>query len=242
MKLLQRLSDFARWPVKLAQALAGWVVRTKPVKYLILKGWITPNGLTTSRLVIAGGQLAIFWIGYRLTGSMAFLQRVRRDIFTLFLVGGATDLFDGAIAREYSALFSEEVKKFGRNFDRHVDKVFTTVHLCYSIFYGATAQTLVAVMILGDIGATVLAVKVARLQEAVSANNLGKIKMVAQCFSVGWMIWGFGELGLLLLLGISLASGAASLWMNFTLKRAELKGQMMFRWPRRRVETQGASQ
>ncbi len=185
------------------------------VERLVARRLLTPNGLTMFRLFISIIIVAHFATGYWLTGSLVFLEATKWIVFGLFLAGALSDAFDGPVSRRYLRLLPPEDLRFGINFDRHVDKIFTgALLIIYWPTYDLPTRWVVGVLVAGDLIATVLAVLSIRLKSPIPSNEMGKAKMTLQCLGVGAVILRLQALFIQYVLVAAFTLGVASLAIN----------------------------
>lgn len=202
------LDHYRNWAVLL-------LIDNRFVEGLVKRHWLTPNGLTMFRLVVSVMIVSHFGIGYWVSQGLQFLEVTKWYIFALFLLGALSDAIDGPLARLYGSLLPQEDLRFGINFDRHVDKLFTGVLLAiYWLAYDLTTRWVVSVVIAGDVAATVLAVISVRLKSPIHSNAMGKAKMTMQCVGIGAVILRLHPIVIQYTLVAAFTLGVASLVTN----------------------------
>lgn len=185
------------------------------IERLIGAGYLTPNGITSFRLVVALIFMTLCVTGYWLKGDMLFLRELNWPLFIVFLPAALSDALDGETAKKYFHIFPGLNRNFGINFDRHVDKAFTLPLLYfYSLLYDFRTRVEIAVLIGGDILATFLAIAANRVGAPIPANELGKAKMWLQCITLGWMILNLEAVYMHYVLVSAITLGVASLMTN----------------------------
>jgi CDP-diacylglycerol--glycerol-3-phosphate 3-phosphatidyltransferase len=134
-----------------------------------------PNQLTLMRLLLAVVLFVMIDLGHFWTA------------FVLFVVAGGTDWLDGYFARKYGL-----VTTLGRMLDPFVDKVIVCGTYVYLVSIPELTQIpwgLRAWMVVVIVGREMLVTALRSFLEErgsdFSANMLGKIKMVLQCFAAG---------------------------------------------------------
>jgi len=132
-----------------------------------------PNALTVLRLLL----VPIFaWLLLLDDGQSASL---RIAAFVVFLVASLTDFVDGAIARRRNL-----VTTFGKIADPIADKALTGVALIGLSLLGELAWWVTAVILVREIGVTLLRFWVIR-RGVIPASRGGKAKTVAQMVAIG---------------------------------------------------------
>lgn len=132
--------------------------------------WNVPNLLTTIRLVLAVGVMALIanhWYGWA---------------FTAFVVAASTDWIDGFYARRYG-----QVTKLGRIFDPFVDKIIICGAFIALVEIGGSgiAAWMAIIVVARELLVTSLRGLIEGAGGDFSASQLGKWKMVLQCVAVG---------------------------------------------------------
>jgi CDP-diacylglycerol---glycerol-3-phosphate 3-phosphatidyltransferase len=130
--------------------------------------------------------------------------------FWLFIIAAATDFLDGYLARKWNL-----VTAFGRIADPFADKILITGTLIMLLQFSAATTVLthwyVVVVIAREFLVTAIRGVVEASGSAFGADQLGKWKMVAQCWAVGAF--------LLLIVGVEWVDwiAVASYWASLTL-------------------------
>jgi CDP-diacylglycerol--glycerol-3-phosphate 3-phosphatidyltransferase len=138
------------------------------------KVWNVPNQVTMARLVLSIALFAIMSFHWYLTSLV------------VFIVAASTDWIDGYWARKYG-----QVTQLGRILDPFADKII----ICGSFIYLAAApeSMIVAWMAVVVVGRELLVTALRSFIEErggdFSANMAGKLKMVLQCFAVGFSMF-----------------------------------------------------
>jgi CDP-diacylglycerol--glycerol-3-phosphate 3-phosphatidyltransferase len=156
-----------------------------------------PNILTFSRLVLTLVVLVMILYAprYYAEGNVPFPGFL--DIaFIIFVISGLTDIFDGLAARRLNV-----ASKFGRMLDPLVDKILVCgAFICFAIIgepklFGLDNTTLsiiqwlvVAVLIAREAYVTILR-HIAESKGINFATRSGKLKMLAQSFAIGTVIF-----------------------------------------------------
>ena len=132
-----------------------------------------PNALTVVRLAL----VPVFaWLLLRDDGTST---STRIAAFVVFLVASLTDFVDGEIARRRNL-----VTTFGKVADPIADKALTGVALIGLSLLGELAWWVTAVILIREIGVTLLRFWVIRLG-VIPASRGGKAKTVAQMVAIG---------------------------------------------------------
>jgi len=156
-----------------------------------------PNQITTARFIMA----IVFLVLLSLFDIAKQDEQVWiMDIaFVLFVVAALSDILDGHLARKYN-----QITAFGRILDPFVDKVLVVG--AYILFLGSnfrqedhTAATgLEAWMVVVIVARELLVSGLRGFSEAggkaFGANWWGKIKMLLQSITVGWVLTSLGRL------------------------------------------------
>lgn len=119
--------------------------------------------------------------------------------FVLFVVAALSDILDGHLARKYN-----QITSFGRILDPFVDKVLVLgafVMFLGSNFYdknGTSTSGMEAWMVVVILARELLVSSLRGFSEstgkAYAANWWGKIKMLLQSISIGWILTSLGRL------------------------------------------------
>ena len=132
-----------------------------------------PNALTVVRLLL----VPVFaWLLLRDDGMT---NSTRIAAFVVFLVASLTDFVDGEIARRRNL-----VTTFGKIVDPIADKALTGVALIGLSLLGLLAWWVTAVILIREIGVTLLRFWVIR-HGVIPASRGGKAKTVAQMVAIG---------------------------------------------------------
>jgi CDP-diacylglycerol--glycerol-3-phosphate 3-phosphatidyltransferase len=137
------------------------------------------NGLTVLRLVLVP-VFVILMVASQLTDPA---YRIAAAL--VFGVASLTDLADGWIARTFN-----QVTSFGKLADPIADKALTGTALFTLSVYGALAWWVTIVILVREIGVTLLRLWVLRYG-VIPASRGGKVKTVLQVLAIGWYIWPF---------------------------------------------------
>jgi CDP-diacylglycerol--glycerol-3-phosphate 3-phosphatidyltransferase len=137
------------------------------------------NGLTVLRLVLVPVFVVLMIAsqltqpGYRIAAAFTFG------------VASLTDLADGWFARAFN-----QVTSFGKVADPIADKALTGTALVLLSGYGVLAWWVTIVILVREIGVTLLRLWVLRYG-VIPASRGGKIKTVLQIVAIAWYIWPF---------------------------------------------------
>ena len=155
-----------------------------------------PNQITVGRFFVA-----IVFLALLTRFDVADRQRLlwMLDLaFVLFVVAALSDILDGYLARRH-----DQVTSFGRILDPFVDKILVVgafillVGRGFRDGDGVTVTGLEAWMVLIIVGRELLVSGLRGFSEsqgkAYAANRWGKIKMVTQSITVGWVIVSVGR-------------------------------------------------
>jgi len=139
------------------------------------------NALTVLRIVLIP-VFVILMIASEMT-SPAY----RIAAALAFGIASLTDFADGWIARAFN-----QVTSFGKVADPIADKALTGTALVLLSSYGALPWWVTTVILVREVGVTVLRFWVIRFG-VIPASRGGKAKTVLQILAIGWYIWPFGE-------------------------------------------------
>lgn len=150
----------------------------------IFRHW--PNRITALRFV---GALVLFGIfavfGERPASEM---RGTIHFAFWLFVVVAATDFLDGWLARR-----GNQVSAFGRIADPFVDKVLIVGAMVYLAEMPWSRDLLPATVVVIILAREFLVTAIRGYVESVGlefpADWFGKVKMIAQCMTVGAVMW-----------------------------------------------------
>ncbi len=134
--------------------------------------WNLPNGLTLLRLLLVP---LFFWLLLREDGTS---DPSRVAAFVVFVVASATDYIDGAVARSRGL-----VTNFGKIADPIADKLLTGAALIGLSLLGELPWWVTVVILLREIGVTVLRFFVIR-HGVIAAGRGGKLKTVLQGLAI----------------------------------------------------------
>jgi CDP-diacylglycerol--glycerol-3-phosphate 3-phosphatidyltransferase len=137
------------------------------------------NGLTVLRLAL----IPIFVILMVASGYTAPGYRIAAAI--AFGAASLTDLADGWIARAM-----DQVTSFGKVADPIADKALTGTALLLLSVYGALAWWVTVVILVREVGVTLLRLWVLRYG-VIPASRGGKVKTALQIAAITWYIWPF---------------------------------------------------
>lgn len=148
-----------------------------------------PNRITAMRFA---GSIVLFGILHTLADVpkdqiMEHRGRVQ-FAFWLFLITAATDYLDGYLARR-----DHHVTAFGRIADPFTDKVLILGAMIFAAVSPWMRDLLPAWIVVIILAREFLVTGIRGYVESVGqefpADGLGKIKMIAQCFAVGGLLW-----------------------------------------------------
>ncbi|MGA8296017.1 MAG: CDP-alcohol phosphatidyltransferase family protein [Acidimicrobiales bacterium] len=140
--------------------------------------WTVPNAITICRLFLAGGFVAAL-----------FAAHDRALAFVLLGIAGATDFFDGYLARRIG-----QVTTVGKIIDPSVDRLVLVTAVIASAVYGAIPVWLCAVVVARDalVSGTVL-VLAALGAARIDVNRYGKAGTFGLMCAFPLMILGDGQ-------------------------------------------------
>jgi len=137
------------------------------------------NGLTALRLVL----VPVF---FALTVASGLVHPgLRMSATVVFVVASLTDFVDGWIARTWDL-----VTTFGKVADPIADKALTGTALVLLSWYGHLTWWVTAVIVVRELGVTVLRFGVIR-REVIVASWGGKAKTLLQILAISWYLWPF---------------------------------------------------
>jgi CDP-diacylglycerol--glycerol-3-phosphate 3-phosphatidyltransferase len=137
------------------------------------------NGLTLLRIVL----VPIFVL--LMIASQMTEPAYRIAAALAFGIASMTDFADGWIARTFNLVTS-----FGKLADPIADKALTGTALVLLSIYDALPWWVTIVVLIREIGVTLLRLWVARVN-VIPASPGGKIKTVLQIVAIAWYIWPF---------------------------------------------------
>ncbi len=148
----------------------------------------TANKLTMLRFILAVLFIALFYIDG---------QVYRIAAFFIFILAAITDFFDGYIARKY-----DQITKLGKLTDPLADKVLVFSALILLLEKGFIWGWPIIIILSRDLMMGIFRAVAAGQKIVIAADNLGKIKTVAQLFSITLMLGGYAfDLPLVITMG-----------------------------------------
>ena len=207
---------------------SGWVMRvTESVKQTgpVAEWWEAgttvnlPNLLTLSRILLIPVFVLLFWAP---TPGRSLAAAV------VFVIAAVTDLLDGYLARRRS-----QVTKLGRLLDPIADKLLVLSGLILLVQYQRVAAVIAILIIAREVAVTGVRAIAASQGIVLSAETIGKYKMVAQVVAIVLLIledgivpaaWNLHLVGTVMLyaaLALALISGGRillSFWRQVALK------------------------
>ncbi|MGH7250879.1 MAG: CDP-diacylglycerol--glycerol-3-phosphate 3-phosphatidyltransferase [Nitrospiraceae bacterium] len=190
---------------------AGWEARDTNVNL--------PNLLTVSRILLIPVFVLLFWTP---TPGRSLAAAV------VFVIAAVTDLLDGYLARRRS-----QVTKLGRLLDPIADKLLVLSGLILLVQYQRVAAVVAILIIAREVAVTGVRAIAASQGIVLSAETIGKYKMVAQVVAIVLLIledgivpaaWNLHLVGTVVLyaaLALALISGGRyllSFWRQVALK------------------------
>lgn len=192
-----------------------------------------PNTITLLRLVLTVGVFVCLEVATTVSG----LDLHRPDsttvytAFVFFLIAAFTDFLDGYLARKWNL-----VTAFGRVADPFADKVLIAGSLVTLLQFPAATSILttwyVVVVIAREFLVTAIRGVVEASGKPFPADQLGKWKMVSQCWTVGALltmvagsetfVWA-AQWGFWVSLALTVVSGANYVWKARTILFAGAK-------------------
>lgn len=178
-----------------------------------------PNLLTLSRILLIPVFVLLFWTP---TPGRSLAAAV------VFVIAAVTDLLDGYLARRRS-----QVTKLGRLLDPIADKLLVLSGLILLVQYQRVAAVVAILIIAREVAVTGVRAIAASQGIVLSAETIGKYKMVAQVVAIVLLIledgivpaaWNLHLVGTVLLyaaLALALISGGRyllSFWRQVALK------------------------
>lgn len=150
-----------------------------------------PNKITISRLIIAVIMIFFAVFPWANVGASSILTTLGNTGFTildlilaiLFVVGSATDVIDGKIARKYNL-----ITNFGKFFDPLADKFLVNSALIFLACYGRIPALIIILMIGRDLAVDGIRFMAASKGEVIAANIFGKLKTVFQMVTIPFVM------------------------------------------------------
>jgi CDP-diacylglycerol--glycerol-3-phosphate 3-phosphatidyltransferase len=143
------------------------------------------NQLTLSRLVLAVVFFAMLgWGRFTLLGLDGMLWAL-----ALFVIATATDALDGYLARRW-----QQVTTLGRILDPFVDKIIVCGAFIFLLPLAGSglAAWMVTLIVARELLVTAIRSFLERHGADFSATWSGKVKMVLQCVTIGWILFHLG--------------------------------------------------
>jgi CDP-diacylglycerol---glycerol-3-phosphate 3-phosphatidyltransferase len=173
------------------------------------------NALTALRLVL----VPVF---FALTVASRLVHADPRMAATVvFVIASLTDFVDGWIARTWDL-----VTTFGQVADPIADKALTGTALVLLSWYGRLPWWVTVVILVREIGVTVLRFGVIRRQ-VIAASIGGKAKTALQILAISWYLWPFsprlqyvGAVLMAIAVGVTVITGADYVIRAFRRRRA----------------------
>jgi len=109
---------------------------------------------------------------------------------TIFVVASLTDYFDGSLARRL-----KQTSKFGKTLDTIADKLLISAALISLVEHHVAPGWAVVTIIAREFAVTGLREQAASGGEVISPSIIGKLKMWAQVFTVGFLILSLSPTG-----------------------------------------------
>jgi CDP-diacylglycerol--glycerol-3-phosphate 3-phosphatidyltransferase len=122
----------------------------------------------------------------------------------IFVVGSATDFFDGYIARTFN-----QITTMGQILDPLADKMLTLAGFLGLMMLGTASPWAIFLIITRELFITGLLVSAVAEGIDISASWMGKVKTVAQMIAIGFLLMGWygGEALLWIAVALTLYSG-----------------------------------
>ena len=122
----------------------------------------------------------------------------------IFVVGSATDFFDGYIARNFN-----QITTMGKILDPLADKMLTLAGFLGLMMLGIASPWAIFLIITRELFITGLRVSAVAEGIDISASWMGKVKTVAQMIAIGFLLMGWygGEVLLWIAVALTLYSG-----------------------------------
>jgi len=130
------------------------------------------NFITMTRLILS---LLCFYFAVQPSLFLKFIA------LALYLIAGTGDILDGYVARRFGL-----ITPFGKIMDPIADKIQTLPPFLYYAATGMILPILVWIMILREVGVTLLRLKAMKRGVVLAAEKSGKIKTFFQHFFVVW--------------------------------------------------------
>ncbi len=156
-----------------------------------------PNQITTARLFLSIGFLIL--LGVFSWKHQAQQIWIMDTAFVVFVIAGLSDILDGHLARKHN-----QITAFGRILDPFVDKVLVLGAFVmflgsnFNTVEGHSASGIEAWMVIIIIARELLVSGLRGFSESqgksYAANWWGKIKMLLQSISIGWILTSLGRL------------------------------------------------